>query len=204
MKCPKCKARMEREHLANFGELQSYFIKRIERFLHAQGRTLLGWDEILEGGLAPGAAVMCWRDVRSGAAAAATDHDVVMTPTSHCYLDYYQAKTGEPRAIGGFLPLRLVYDFEPLPPGLAADKARWILGGGGTLWSEFFPNYAQVQYMAFPRACAIAEAVWSQPKRRDWTDFRRRLATHLERLAAEGVHYRAPKPSDPGYEGGGK
>jgi hexosaminidase len=125
-----------------------------------------------------------------------------MTPTSHCYLDYYQAKTGEPRAIGGFLPLRLVYEFEPLPPGLSADKARHILGGGGTLWSEFFPNYAQVQYMAFPRACAIAEATWSQPKRRDWCDFRHRLETHLERLAAEGVHYRAPKKgTDPGYGG---
>jgi hexosaminidase len=203
-KCPKCKARMQQERLANFGELQSYFVKRIERFVNAQGRTLIGWDEILEGGLSPNATVMCWRDVRSGMVAAAAGHDVVMTPTSHCYLDYYQAKAGEPRAIGGFLPLRLVYDFEPLPPGLAADKGRHILGGGGTLWSEFFPNYAQVQYMAFPRACAIAEATWSEPKRRDWTDFRRRLETHLERLAAGGVHYRAPKPNDPGYEGGAK
>jgi hexosaminidase len=204
MKCPKCKARMQQEHLANFGELQSYFVKRIERFVNAQGRTLIGWDEILEGGLSPNATVMCWRDARFGMAAAAAGHDVVMTPTSHCYLDYYQAKTGEPRAIGGFLPLRLVYEFEPLPPGLSADKARHILGGGGTLWSEFFPNYAQVQYMTFPRACAIAEATWSEPKRRDWTDFRRRLETHLERLAAEGVHYRAPKKTDPGYEGESK
>ena len=200
-KCPKCQARMKQEHLANPGELQSYFVKRIERYLNSKGRTLIGWDEILEGGLSPNATVMCWRDVKSGVAAASAGHDVIMTPTSHCYLDYAQAKAGEPRSIGGFLPLRLVYQFEPLPPDVPAERAKHILGGAGNLWSEYFPNYAQVQYMAYPRACAIAEVAWSPPGRRDWPDFRRRLETHLQRLAAQGVHYRAPKPTDPGYDG---
>ena len=145
---------------------------------------------------------MSWRNVESAVAAATAGHDVVMTPTSHCYLDYYQAKTGEPRAIGGFLPLKQVYDYEPLPPQLPADKARHILGAGGNLWSEFFPNYGHVQYMAFPRACAIAEITWSDPKQKNWDDFKRRLETQLQRLQAQGVRYRAPvKGSDPGYEG---
>ncbi len=199
-KCPKCQARIKQEGLKNEHELQSYFVKRIERFINSRGRTLIGWDEILEGGLAPNATVMSWRNVESGVVAAGAGHDVVMTPTSHCYFDYYQAKTGEPRGIGGLLPLVKVYSFEPLPPGLAADKAKHILGAGGNLWSEFFPNYAQVQYMAYPRACAMAEVTWTAPKRKDWEDFKRRLDTHLERLKAQGVNYRAPKkPGDPGY-----
>jgi hexosaminidase len=199
-RCPKCQARIKQEGLKNEHELQSYFVKRIERFINAQGRTLIGWDEILEGGLAPNATVMSWRTIESGVVAASAGHDVVMTPTSHCYLDYYQGKTGEPRGIGGFLPLVRVYGFEPLPAGLPADKAKHFLGAGGNLWSEFFPNYAQVQYMAYPRACAVAEVTWTEPKRKDWEDFKRRLETQLERLKAQGVRYRAPrKPTDPGY-----
>jgi len=200
-KCPKCQARIKQEGLQDEHELQSYFVKRIERFINSQNRTLIGWDEILEGGLAPNATVMSWRNVESAVAAATAGHDVVMTPTSHCYLDYYQAKTGEPKAIGGFLPLKRVYDYEPLPPRLPADKAKHILGAGGNLWSEFFPNYAHVQYMTFPRACAIAEITWSDPKQKSWDDFKQRLETQLQRLQAQGVRYRAPvKGSDPGYE----
>lgn len=198
-KCPKCQARIKAEGLKNENELQSYFVKRIERFINSQGRTLIGWDEILEGGLAPNATVMSWRNVQAGIIAAGAGHDVVMTPTSHCYLDYYQAKKGEPKAIGGFLPLQQVYSFEPLPAAVPAEKAKHILGTGGTLWSEFFPNYAHVQYMTYPRACAIAELGWGDPGRKNWDDFKRRLETQLERLKAQGVHYRAPKPSDPGY-----
>ena len=116
------------------------------------------------------------------------------------YLDYCQGKAGEPRAIGGFLPLVKVYGFEPLPAGVAADKARHVLGAGGNLWSEFFPNYGQVQYMAFPRACAIAEVTWTDPRRKNWDDFKQRLDVHLERLKAQRVHFRAPrKTADPGY-----
>ena len=203
-KCPKCQARIKQQGLKNEHELQSYFVKRIEKFINSQGRTLIGWDEILEGGLAPNATVMSWRNVEAGVIAAGAGHDVVMTPTSHCYLDYLQAKTGEPKGIGGFLPLKQVYSFEPLPPGVPADKARHILGAGGNLWSEFFPNYAHVQYMAYPRACAIAELTWTTPKQKSWDDFRRRLETQFERLKAQGVKYRAPKKGDPGYDGAGK
>ncbi len=189
-KCPKCQARIKKEGLANAHELQSYFIKRIEKFVNGRGRTIIGWDEILEGGLAPNAVVMSWRGMNGGIAAANAGHDVVMTPASHCYFDYLQAKTGEPKGIGGFLPLETVYQFEPVPASLSADKAKHILGGGGNLWSEYFPNYAQVQYMTYPRACALAEAVWSDAKSKDWKDFQTRLESHLQRLKAQDVKYR--------------
>jgi len=198
-RCPKCKARIKQEGLKNEHELQSYFVKRMERFINAQGRTMIGWDEILEGGLAPKATVMSWRGIEGGVIAAKAGHDVIMTPTSHCYLDYNQAKYGEPRAIGGFLPLAQVYRYDPLPSGLPAEKAKHILGAGGNLWSEFFPNYAQVQYMAYPRACAIAELTWTDPKQKNWDDFKRRIQTQLERLKVQGVHYRAPKKNDAGW-----
>ena len=198
-KCPKCQERIKHEGLKDEHELQSYFVKRIERFLNQKGRTLIGWDEILEGGLAPNATVMTWRNIESGIVAANAGHNVVMTPTSNCYLDYYQAKEGEPRGIGGFVPLKTVYDFEPLPPQVAADKAQHVIGAGGNLWSEFFPNYAHVQYMAYPRACAMAEVTWTDPKRKNWDDFKRRLEMELERLKVQGVHYRALKQHDPGY-----
>ncbi len=188
--CPKCQARMRREGLKDEKQLQSYFTRRLEKFLNDRKRTLIGWDEILEGGLAPNATVMSWRGIEGGIAAANAGHDVVMTPVTHCYFDYRQAATGEPRAIGGFLPLKTVYSFEPVPPALAADKARHILGGGGNLWTEFFPNYAHVQYMAYPRACAMAEATWSDAKQKSWDDFCRRLQVHLKRLKAEGVNFR--------------
>jgi hexosaminidase len=196
IRCPKCKLRIKQEGLKNEHELQSYFVKRIERYINTRGRTLIGWDEILEGGLAPNATVMSWRGIEGGLAAAKAGHDVVMTPTSNCYLDYYQAKHGEPRAIGGFLPLAQVYAYDPLPPGLPADKAKHILGSGGNLWSEFFPNYAQVQYMTYPRACAIAELTWTDPQQKNWNDFKRRIQTHLERLKVQNVNYRSPKKDD--------
>jgi hexosaminidase len=198
-RCPKCQARIKQQGLKNEHELQSCFVKRMERFINARGRTLIGWDEILEGGLAPNATVMSWRGIEGGVTAAKAGHDVIMTPTSNCYLDFYQANGGEPRAIGGFLPLSQVYAYDPLPPGLPADKAAHILGAGGNLWSEFFPNYAQVQYMAYPRACAIAELTWSDPKQKNWDDFKRRVQAQLDRLKAQGVHYRAPKKGDAGW-----
>ena len=191
-KCPKCQSRMKQEGLKNANDLQSYFVKRIGRFVNERGRTLIGWDEILEGGLAANGTVMSWRGVWGGVVAANAGHDVVMTPTSHCYFDYYQAQAGEPKAIGGFLPLRTVYAFEPVPPSLSAEKAKYIIGAGGTLWSEYFPNYAHVQYMTYPRACAMAEVTWSNPKPRPWDDFKSRLDLHLQRLEVQGVHYRKP------------
>jgi hexosaminidase len=194
--CPKCQARIRREGLKDECQLESYFIRRIEKFLNARKRTLIGWDEILEGGLAPNAAVMSWRGAEGGIAAANAGHDVLMTPFYHCYFDLYQAASGEPKAIGGFVPLERVYAFEPVPPGLAAGAAKHILGSSGNLWSEYFPNYAHVQYMAYPRACAMAEVTWSDPKHKNWDDFRRRLDVHLRRLKAEGVNYRPPRPND--------
>ncbi|MBN2579340.1 MAG: beta-N-acetylhexosaminidase [Pirellulales bacterium] len=198
-KCPKCQQRMKGEGLKDVNELQSYFIKRIEKFLNQHHRTMIGWDEILEGGLAPNAVVMSWRGVEGGIVAANAGHDVVMTPGTHCYLDHYQAKEGEPKAIGGYSPLQHVYNYEPIPPGISAEKTKHVLGAGGNLWSEFFPNYAHVQYMAYPRACALAEVTWSDPNRKNWDDFKRRMEIHFERLKAEKVNYRAPRETDPGY-----
>ena len=195
-KCGKCQARMRAENLKNEDELQSYFVRRIEKYLNAHGRILVGADEILEGGLAPNATVFSWRGTGGGITAANAGHDVIMIPTSHCYFDYYQAKAGEPKAIGGFLPLETVYSFEPIPPSLAADRVKYILGTGGCLWSEYFPNYAHVQYMTYPRACAMAEVAWTDPKLKNWENFRNRLETHLQRLRAQGINYRPLGPSD--------
>jgi len=189
-KCPKCQARMKQEDLRDANELQSYFVKRIERIVNSQGRTLVGWDEILEGGLAPNAVVMSWRGIDGGIAAANAGHDVVMTPMSHCYFNYSQAKEGESKSISGFVPLDTVYGFEPVPQAIPADKVKHILGAGGTLWSEFFPNYAHAQYMTYPRACALAEVTWTDPKLKRWEDFSSRLDTHLQRLKVQGVNYR--------------
>jgi hexosaminidase len=195
-RCAKCQARIAHEHLKNEHGLQSYFVRRIEKYLLEKKRILIGWDEILEGGLAPHATVMSWRGMGGGIAAVKSGHDAIMTPTSHCYFDYYQAQGGEPRAIGGFLPLAKVYAFEPVPAGISAELAKHILGTGGNLWAEYFPNYRHVQYMAYPRACAIAEVAWTPVAEKNWDDFSQRLGVHLQRLKAEGVNYRQPRDSD--------
>jgi len=188
-KCPRCQQQIRAEGLKDEHELQSYFIRRIEKFINAQGRRLIGWDEILEGGLAPNATVMSWRGVAGGIAAANAGHDVVMTPHMDVYLDYYQGKTGQPKAIAGFTPLEKIYEFDPIPSEIAADKAHHVLGGGGTLWSEYFPNYGHLQYMAYPRACALAETLWSPKESRNLADFKARLKTHTKLLETLGVTY---------------
>jgi hexosaminidase len=170
-------------------ELQSYFIRRIEKFINRRGRRLIGWDEILEGGLAPNATVMSWRGVQGGIAAATAGHDVVMTPTTHCYFDYYQGKVGQPRALGGYLPVEKVYEFEPVVPEIPAEKTQHVLGGGANLWTEYMPNYGHLQFMAYPRACSLAEVLWSPKEARDWADFQARLAGHTKLLDALGVRY---------------
>ena len=197
--CPKCQARIKAEGLANEHELQSYFIRRIERFLNAHGRKLVGWDEILEGGLAPNATVMSWRGIDGGIAAATSGHDVVMTPTSNCYFDYTQGVTGEPWAVGTYLPLEKVYAYEPVPPGLAPDQARHILGAQGNVWTEYIPGPPQAEYMAFPRACAMSEVVWTPPGKKDFRDFSARMAGQYDRFVARGVNARIPPPT--GFEG---
>lgn len=191
--CFRCQTRIKTEGLKDESELQSYFIKRIEAFLHSRGKRLIGWDEILEGGLAPHATVMSWRGMAGGIAAARAGHDVIMSPTSHCYFDYYQGLIDEPKAIGGYLPLEKVYSFEPVPAELTPQEARHILGAQANLWTEYIKTAEHAEYMLFPRLLALAEVVWS-PKQRDWPDFQRRLYHHFDRLAARKINFRVPPP----------
>jgi hexosaminidase len=187
------RAVMQREELADESELQSYFIRRIEQFLSSHGRRLIGWDEILEGGLAPGATVMSWRGTAGGIAAARQGHDVVMTPTSHVYFDYYQGDPRyEPLAIGGYTPLDRVYSFEPVPDELTAEEAKHILGAQGNVWTEYIKTPQHVEYMALPRMLALAEVVWSPRQRRDWDFFLHRLPSHFGLLDGLDVNYRVP------------
>ncbi|HTR99512.1 MAG TPA: family 20 glycosylhydrolase [Bacteroidota bacterium] len=197
--CPKCQARIRAENLADEHELQSYFVKRIEKFLNAHGRRLVGWDEILEGGLAPNATVMSWRGIDGGVKAAASGHDVVMTPTSNCYFDYTQGVTGEPWSVGAYLPLEKVYAYEPVPPGLTPDQARHILGAQGNVWTEWIAGVHDVEYMAFPRACAMSEVDWTPAGKKDFRDFSARMAGQYARFVAGGVNARIPAPT--GFEG---
>ncbi|MFQ5690574.1 MAG: beta-N-acetylhexosaminidase [Gemmatimonadota bacterium] len=193
----EAQALMRREGLADEEELQSWFIRRIEQFLIAHGRRLIGWDEILEGGLAPEATVMSWRGMEGGIEAARQGHDVIMTPTSHVYFDYYQGDPErEPLAIGGYTPLGKVYAFEPVPPRLTPDQARHILGAQGNVWTEYMPTSERVEYMVFPRLLALAEVLWSPREARDWAGFQRRLPAQLERLDRLGVHYRRIREGD--------
>ncbi|MGA2175476.1 MAG: family 20 glycosylhydrolase [Verrucomicrobiota bacterium] len=189
-KSPDCQALMKREGLKNEEELQSWFIRRIAKFVQAHGRTLVGWSEILQGGLAQDAVVMDW--IGGGAEAAGSGHDAVMTPTGYCYFDSYQSTNHatEPFAIGGYTPLEKVYEFEPAPANLAAQFQPRILGAQGNVWTEYIPNFRQAEYMIFPRACALAEVGWSPREARNWDDFTRRLAVHEERLAQLDVNYR--------------
>ena len=187
--CPKCKARMQKEKLANVDELQSYFIHRVEKYVNEKGKPIIGWDEILEGGLAPNATVMSWRGIGGGIAAARAGHDVVMTPNSHLYFDYYQnTPEVEPKAIGGFVPLKRVYGFEPIPEGLSEEEGKHILGAQANLWVEFIPTFAQVEYMVLPRMSALAEVTWSPKEKRDWADFTRRVEQQQVRYEAMGAN----------------
>jgi hexosaminidase len=185
---------IRREHLKDEGELQSWFIRRIERFLIAHDRRLIGWDEILEGGLAPEATVMSWRGMDGGIAAARQGHDVIMTPGSHLYFDHYQGDPAfEPLAIGGYTPLDKVYAFEPVPDSLTPAEATHVLGAQGNVWTEYIATPEYVEYMALPRMLALSEVVWSPRERRDWSDFTARLPARLRRLDALDVRYRVPE-----------
>ena len=177
--CPVCQAKMKDCNLKNEEELQSYFVKRIETFLNSKGRRLLGWDEILEGGLAPNAAVMSWRGMAGGITAAKAGHDVVMAPTSHLYFDYPEATT----------PLAKVYGFEPVPAELTADQATHILGAQAQMWADNHPTEKDIERLVYPRACALAEVVWSPAKDRNYQDFSGRLRVHEQRLEALGINY---------------
>ncbi len=188
--CPKCQARIKAEGLKDEAELQSYFIRRIEKFLNAHGKRLLGWDEILEGGLAPNAMVMSWRGTQGGIAAAKQNHDVIMSPTSFCYFDYYQGDPKiEPLAIGGNLPIEKVYRFEPSPKNLSPEEARHVLGGQANLWTEYVATPEHAEYMTYPRLAAMAEVLWSPKENRNWPGFLNRLQTQLKRYNVLGIHY---------------
>jgi len=196
--CPKltwkesefCQKLIEDKDLKNEHGLQSYFISRMEKYINSKGKKIIGWDEILEGGLAPNASVMSWRGEVGGLAAASLNHDVVMTPTSHCYFDYYQSEDpDEPLAIGGLLPLRKVYEYEPIPKDLPRDKHKYILGAQGNVWTEYIPDFDKLMYMTYPRACAMAELNWSKKENKDYDSFLYRLSTHLKRLDGMGVKY---------------
>lgn len=195
---PRAQQKMRELGLKNEEELQSYFIRRIDQFLTQRGRRLVGWDEILEGGLAPNATVMSWRGEAGGIAAAQAGHQVVMAPNTYTYLDYYQSENrdSEPLAIGGFLPLQKVYSYEPIPPSLDPAYAPNILGTQGQIWTEYIQGPAQAEYMAFPRLCALSEVAWTPPEKKDYGSFLERLNVHLKRLDYLKVNYRMPEELD--------
>ena len=187
--CPKCQKRMKDEHLANVDELQSYLIHRIEKFLNNHGRHLLGWDEILQGGIAPNATVMSWRGEEGGIAAVTSGHRAIMTPGAYCYLDSYQdAPYSQPEAIGGYLPLKKVYSYNPVPASLTAEQAKLVYGVQGNLWVEYIPTPEHVEYMIYPRILALAETAWSAPERKSWPDFHTRALSAVTDLQAKGYH----------------
>lgn len=190
---------MKREDLKDEHEVQSYFVRRIERFVNSKGKKIIGWDEILEGGVAPNATIMSWRGMKGGIQAAKEKHEVIMTPTDFCYFDYGQGDPAfEPLNIGGYLPLEKVYSFDPVPKELTADEQKYIIGGQANIWTEYLETPAAVEYMAFPRMLALSEVLWSQPADRNFADFSRRLAAQFPRLDAQNVNYRIPEPRNLG------
>ena len=189
---PVAQARMQELGLHDEHELQSYFIRRMDAFLTARGRKLIGWDEILEGGLSPNATVHSWRGEEGGIEAARQGHDVVMAPQSHVYFDHYQAadQAREPLAIGGHSPLEKVYGYEPIPAQLSSQEAKHVLGSQAQMWTEYVPTVSHAEYMLFPRLCALCEVLWTPANRKDFVGFSGRLLPHLERLSLKNVNFR--------------
>ncbi len=195
--CPKCQARIKAEglkadknHTAE-DRLQSYCMTRIEKFLNSKGRRIIGWDEILEGDVAPNATVMSWRGMEGGIEAAQLGHDVIMTPTSFCYFDYYQTADtqDEPLGIGGYVPIEKVYSLEPVPAALTKEQSKHILGAQANLWTEYIASTEHVEYMILPRMAALAEVQWTQPEKKDFKDFTTRLARLMKFYQRDGFNY---------------
>lgn len=184
--CPKCTKRMHDENLKNVDELQSYFVKRIEKIVNSKGKKLIGWDEILEGGLAPSATVMSWRGMSGGVAAARMNHEVVMTPWDFVYIDLYQGENTVEPPTYGMCRLKDSYTWDPVPDSI---DEKLILGGQGNLWSESVPTFRHAQYMTWPRGLALAEVYWSQKKARNWDDFTKRMEVEFKRMDAAGIKY---------------
>jgi hexosaminidase len=193
---PEAQAIIAREGLKDEDELQSYFARRMERFLNSRGKRMIGWDEILQGGLAPQAIVMSWRGEEGGIEAVRQKHEAIMTPSEYTYFDYNQGDARrEPSSIGGFIPLEKAYAYEPVPRQLTPDEQKYILGAQAQLWTEYVATPEHAEYMTFPRLLAFAEAVWSLPAVRNYDDFRRRLPYQLGRLDKQDVRYRIPEPA---------
>lgn len=188
--CPNCQKRIKEENLKDEHELQSYFIQRIEKFVNTKGRKIIGWDEILEGGLAPNAAVMSWRGTEGGIAAAKQNHFVVMSPGSHCYFDHYQ---GEPKngpiAFGGYTTVEKVYSFNPTPKELSSEEAKYILGAQANLWTEYIETPSHVEYMIFPRMLALSEVLWGTSNPEKYSDFQNRVLQHFDIFDKKGINY---------------
>ena len=188
-RCPRCQKRIQDLGLKDEHELQSYFIQRMEKYINSKGKTLIGWDEILEGGLAPNAVVMSWRGEKGGIEAAKQKHTVIMTPTTYVYLDYSQTKHEDSLVIGGYLPLEKVYQYEPIPSELSVADGRYILGGQANIWTEYMTSPSKIEYMIFPRVDAFSEVLWSPKSAKNWMDFKRRLPFQFERYNLWATHY---------------
>lgn len=197
--CPKdywkrsefCQNLIKEKGLKDEHGLQSYFISTIEKYLNSKGRQIIGWDEILEGGVAPNATIMSWRGEAGGIDAAKQHHQVIMTPTTYVYFDYSQTKQEDSLTIGGYLPLETVYKYEPLPSALSSDEQKYIVGAQANLWSEYVANPSKAEYMIFPRMDALSEVLWSQPQNKNWDDFKNRLQQQYKRYDAWKVSYNA-------------
>ncbi|NOT51283.1 MAG: family 20 glycosylhydrolase, partial [Chitinophagaceae bacterium] len=188
-RCPGCQKRMKDNNLKDEHQLQSYFIQRMEKYLNTKGRTLIGWDEILEGGLAPNAVVMSWRGEAGGIEAAKQNHDVIMTPGNPVYFDHTQSQNEDSVTIGGYNPIEKVYAYEPVPKELNATQAKYILGAQANLWTEYIKNIRKVEYMLFPRISALSEVLWSPKESRNWDDFQKRLSGQFKRYDQWRVNY---------------
>lgn len=189
-KCPLCQKRMRDEGLKTGHELQSYFVQRIEKYLNKKGKKMIGWDEILEGGLAPNAAVMSWRGEEGGIAAVKLKHNVVMTPVNNCYLCINQTDSKkDPLALGDDLSLEKIYSYEPIPAALNETEAKFVLGAQGCVWTEFMKTPEMVEYMVYPRAAALSEVFWSPKESRDYVSFKDRMRSQIIRYNAYGMNY---------------
>jgi hexosaminidase len=195
--CPKdawkksefCQQLIKEKGLKDEHGLQSYFIQRMEQYINKKGRTLIGWDEILEGGLAPNAIVMSWRGEEGGIAAAKENHQVIMTPGSHVYLDHSQTKNEDSVTIGGFLTMETVYSYEPVPKELTAQQATYVLGAQGNVWTEYMSNPSKVEYMLFPRLSALSEVLWSAKENKNWPAFQTKMESQYKRYKVWGANY---------------
>lgn len=188
-RCAHCQKLIRQEGLKDEHELQSYFIHRIEKYLNSKGRKIIGWDEILEGGLAPNATVMSWRGEEGGIAAATENHDVIMTPTGWVYFDYSQTQKDDSVTIGGFIPLKKVYDYQPIPAKLDPSKKKHVLGAQANVWTEYIKNPAKLEYMVFPRITALSEVLWTPDSRKSWKRFENSLPEIYNRIQLWEANY---------------